>query len=49
MSKWPFTDVEYGKILDNIAVACVDVAVIFDNKVLLVKRSKEPIMNACGI
>lgn len=32
----------YGKILDSIVVACVDLLVLHDNRVLLGKRSRHP-------
>ena len=37
------SDLEYGKVLDNIVVGCVDVAVIYQGKILLEKRDKDPI------
>ncbi len=41
-SKYNFTDEEYGKVLDNFVIACVDVAVIHENMILLEKRRKQP-------
>jgi colanic acid biosynthesis protein WcaH len=43
MHKYIFTDEEYGKILDNFVVGCVDVAVIYENKILLERRVENPI------
>lgn len=37
-----FSDDEYGKVLDNIVVTCVDVAIIYDGKILLERRTKDP-------
>ncbi|MGB4762494.1 MAG: NUDIX domain-containing protein [Candidatus Saccharimonas sp.] len=39
------SDEEYGKVLDNIVVACVDVAVIHGDNILLERRVKEPAKN----
>ena len=43
MNKLLFTDEEYGKVLDNIVVACVDVAVTHQGSILLEKREFMPI------
>lgn len=40
---------EYGKVLDNIVVACVDVAIIYNNQILLEKRLREPAKNLLWI
>lgn len=39
------SDSEYGKVLDNIVVGCVDVAVIYQGKILLERRGNHPIKN----
>lgn len=43
MSDLPFTDEEYGKVLDNLVVACVDVAITCHNSILLDLRQNQPI------
>lgn len=48
-SSTPFSDEEYGKILDHLVVACVDTVVTHKGKVLLVKRDQEPAKNAWWI
>jgi colanic acid biosynthesis protein WcaH len=42
MTTLPFSDEEYGKILDHIVVACVDTAITHKGKILLVKRTEDP-------
>jgi colanic acid biosynthesis protein WcaH len=42
MKAKPFSDIEYGRVLDHIVVACVDTAITNGGKILLVKRSVNP-------
>jgi|GEM_PF-1990052 len=39
---YSFSDKEYGRVLDNFVVACVDVAVIYKDQILLENRTKHP-------
>jgi ADP-ribose pyrophosphatase YjhB (NUDIX family) len=41
-----FSDEEYGRILDEFVIACVDVAIIYGNQILLEERAQEPAKNA---
>lgn len=43
MSRQTLTDDEYGRVLDNIVVGCVDVAVTHKGTILLEKRVSKPI------
>jgi len=43
MQHYAFTDEEYGKVLDNIVVGCVDVAVVYNDQILLERRRSNPI------
>ena len=43
MDSFTFSDAEYGKVLDNFVIACVDVAVIYGDMILLERRANEPI------
>jgi colanic acid biosynthesis protein WcaH len=37
------SDQEYGKVLDNVVVGCVDVAIISGEEILLERRNNDPI------
>jgi len=39
------SDAEYGKVLDNIVIACVDVVIMHKNEILIEQRSSDPIKN----
>ena len=41
--EYQFSDEEYGRVLDNFVIACVDVVVLHGNKVLLEKRTYDPL------
>lgn len=41
MSQW-ISESLYHQILDNIPIACVDIAIVFNGKILLVKRKDSP-------
>ena len=43
MRPYKLTDEEYGKVLDNVVVGCVDVVVLHKNKILLEQRKVHPI------
>lgn len=43
MSEYAFSDEEYGNVLDNFVIGCVDVAICFKGKILLVMRTDNPI------
>jgi len=43
MSEYAFSDKEYGNVLDNFVIGCVDVAVCYKEKILLVMRTDNPI------
>ena len=44
-----YSDLEYGRILDNIVVACVDVVIKYGDFVLLERRNKNPLKNKLWI
>lgn len=46
---YQFSDEEYGEVLNNFVIGCVDTLVIYRDKVLLEKRSKDPIKGAWWI
>jgi ADP-ribose pyrophosphatase YjhB (NUDIX family) len=41
--KYRFSDEEYGQILDNFVIGCVDSVVLYQNKIILEKRQSNPI------
>ena len=43
MSKYVFSDEEYGDVLNNFVIGCVDVAVCYKGKILLETRTDNPI------
>jgi colanic acid biosynthesis protein WcaH len=43
--KYEFSDYDYGKVLDNFVIACVDVVVLHNSNVLLEHRVNNPIRN----
>jgi ADP-ribose pyrophosphatase YjhB (NUDIX family) len=44
-SHYAFSDKEYGRVLDNFVIACVDVVVLYQDKILLERRGNDPIKN----
>jgi ADP-ribose pyrophosphatase YjhB (NUDIX family) len=40
---YPTTDEEYGQILDNYVIGCVDTLVVYKDKIILERRQKNPI------
>lgn len=36
------SDMKYGRLLDNVVVACVDVALVWGTRLLVVQRAREP-------
>lgn len=44
MNNHVFSDVEYGKVLDNFVIGCIDVAILYGGAILLERRSNDPIM-----
>ncbi|MDB5162489.1 MAG: hypothetical protein JWN28_96 [Candidatus Saccharibacteria bacterium] len=43
MSEYVFSDKEYGDVIDNFVIGCVDVAICYDGKILLERRERNPI------
>lgn len=43
MTQHPLSDKQYGQVLDNIVVGCVDVAVVSRGQILLERRNHDPI------
>ena len=43
MTEYVFSDQEYGDVLDNFVIGCVDVAVHYEGRILLERRKYNPI------